>query len=152
MNSFTFARVVPGVVLGRVQHGDAVGDELQHVLVARDDDDFAAGLGGLPAEGADDVVRFKAGVLEDGDAQGVEQAADVGDLLSRSGGVSVRLALYSANSSPRWVLPRLSKTAAMYCGSKVLPSFRSMLLKMKTASVEIPVVVRMGGAPVRARA
>jgi hypothetical protein len=33
-----------------------------------------------------------------------------------------------------------------------LESFRSMLLKMYTASVEIPVLVRMGGAPLRARA
>jgi hypothetical protein len=40
----------------------------------------------------------------------------------------------------------------MYFGSKLLLSLRSMLVKMKTASVEIPVLVRMGGAPVRARA
>ena len=45
----------------------------------------------------------------------------------------------------------LSKMAAMYSGSKVFASLRSMLLKMKTASVERPVVVRMGGAAARAR-
>ena len=62
------------------------------------------------------------------------------------------MALYSANSSDRRVGSSLSKTAAMYCGSNFLSTFRSMLLKMKTASVEKPLLVRMGGAPERARA
>ena len=46
----------------------------------------------------------------------------------------------------------LSKTAAMYSGLYVLASFRSMFVKMNTASVASPVVVRMGGAFERARA
>jgi hypothetical protein len=40
----------------------------------------------------------------------------------------------------------------MCLGSKDFESFRSMLLKMKTASVDSPVPVRIGGADIRARA
>ena len=42
--------------------------------------------------------------------------------------------------------------AAMYCGAKVFDSLRSMLWKISMASVGRPVVVRIGGACIRARA
>ena len=77
--------VVPGVVLGGVEHRDPVGDELEHVLVARDDDDVEALLLGAAGDGADDVVGLEAGVLEDGDAHGFEDAADVGNLVEEVG-------------------------------------------------------------------
>ena len=59
----------------------------------------------------------------------MQTARRKGSARSRSGGVSARLALYSAYSSSRCVLPMLSKMAAMYCGSKVRESLRSMLVK-----------------------
>ena len=40
----------------------------------------------------------------------------------------------------------------MYSGLYSVRSLRTMLWKMKMASVERPVEVRMGGAPLRARA
>jgi hypothetical protein len=42
--------------------------------------------GELRAEGADDVVGLEALVAEDGDAEGLERAADVGKLLGEVGG------------------------------------------------------------------
>ena len=42
-------------------------------------------VGGLAAERADHVVGFEAGVLDDGDAEGVDEALDIGDLLDQVG-------------------------------------------------------------------
>ena len=123
--------VVPGVVLGGVEHGDVLVDELEHVLVAGDDDYVEALRLGAAGDGADDVVGLEAGVAQDGDAHGVEGCARMWGIWSRrSGGVSTRLALYSANSWVRWVGSPLSKTAAIYAGWCSLESLRSMLLKM----------------------
>ncbi len=78
---FDFGGVVPSVVLGGVEHGDAAVDQLQHVFIARDDDDIVAGFNSAAGEGADNVVGFEAGELEDGDAHSLDEAADPGDLL-----------------------------------------------------------------------
>ena len=73
------------VVLGGVQDGDVLVDELHHVLVGGDDVDVVAERGELAGEGADDVVGLEALVVEDGDAEGFERAADVGLLLDEVG-------------------------------------------------------------------
>ena len=83
---FDFGFVVPFVVLHRVEHEDAFVDELEHVLITRDDDDFKRFGGFATGDGADDVVGFVGGELEDGDVHGLEEAADVGDLLGEIGG------------------------------------------------------------------
>ena len=99
--------IVPVVFLGGVEHRDALVHELQHVLVAGDDHHIDTGFRRLPRDGADDVVGLEARVFENRDAHGFEQAADVAAICSaRSGGASVRLALYSANSCSRNVGPR----------------------------------------------
>ena len=74
------------VVFRRIQHPHPIGDQLHHVLVAGDDEDRVAIIGGLAGERADDVVGLEALGLEDGNAKGLERAADVGKLLRQIGG------------------------------------------------------------------
>ena len=69
-------------------------------------------------DGADDVVGLEAGVLQDGDAHGFEDTADVRDLLAQIGRhfgaiglVLGELVLALGPGAP------LSKTAAMYSGA-----------------------------------
>ena len=69
------------VVLGGVEDADVLVDELHHVLVGGDDVDVVSLLGEAAGEGADDVVGFVAGEVEDGNVEGFEGAADVGLLL-----------------------------------------------------------------------
>ena len=64
----------------RVEDADARRDELQHVLVRRDDDDVEARRGRPGRERSDHVVGLVAGHLEDGDPVGVENAADLREL------------------------------------------------------------------------
>ena len=78
------------VVFGRVEDADVLVDELHHVLVGGDDVDVVAERGELAGEGADDVVGLEALVVEDGDAEGFERAADVGQLLGEVGRASRR--------------------------------------------------------------
>ena len=78
-----FSGVVPGVVFRRIQHRHLVGDQLQHVFVAGDDDDLAAGLRRLPAERADDIVGFETVILHDGNPQAFDEPLDVGNLLDQ---------------------------------------------------------------------
>ena len=80
-----FGGIADEIVFGRIEDGDFVADELQHVLVAGDDEDGVRGGGGFAGEGADDIVGLVAFELEDGNAIGFEGAADVGDLLDEVG-------------------------------------------------------------------
>ena len=73
------------VVFGGVEDGDVLVDELHHVFVGADDVDVVAHGAELAGERADDVVGFVALVVEDGDAEGFEGAADVGLLLDEVG-------------------------------------------------------------------
>ena len=75
-----FGRVDDEVVFLRVEDANVLGDELHHVLVAGDDEDFVVLFAGLAGQGAEDVVGFKADGFEDGDMQDFEGAADVGEL------------------------------------------------------------------------
>ena len=63
-----------------VDHRHVVGDELEHVAVARDDDDLHALRGRLGREGRDDVVRLVARGLDVADLQRVEDLVDQRDL------------------------------------------------------------------------
>ena len=117
MNSFTFAGSYQVVVLGRVEHRDAVGDELHHVLVAGDDHHLEARLLRRAARGCRSRRRPRSrSIRASGCAWLPACGGRSGICSSRSGGVSARLALYSANSSTRCVGSPLSKTAAMYSG------------------------------------
>ena len=73
-------RIVDGVVFGWIQHIDAIGDQLHHVLITGDDDDVEALLLGAPRDGTDNVVRFVAGELQDGDIHSAKKLANVRDL------------------------------------------------------------------------
>ncbi len=79
--SSTFVRVADQVVLGRIQYQDAIVDQLQHVLVARDHIHQIRLRGGLAGQGADHVIGFVAREFEDGNAVSLERAPDVGHLL-----------------------------------------------------------------------
>ena len=68
-----------------VDHRHVVGDELEHVAVARDDDDLHALRGRLGREGRDDVVRLVAGGLDVADLQRVEHLVDQRDLAGELG-------------------------------------------------------------------
>ncbi len=72
--------IVDDVVLGRVQHPDTIGDQLHHVLIAGHDDDVEALLHCASCNGADDVVRFVTGELQDRDVHGAQKLPHVGDL------------------------------------------------------------------------
>ena len=61
--------VVPGALVARVEHADAVANELKEVLVERDDDRVEAGVDGLQRQRPDDVVGFIAIRCDDGDAE-----------------------------------------------------------------------------------
>ena len=60
-------------------------DQLQHVFIARDDHHFAARRFGAAGERADHIVGLEAGVFEHRNPHGVQQAANVGDLLQQVG-------------------------------------------------------------------
>lgn len=80
-----------------------LGDELEGVPVAGDDEDFEAGLLGLRGEGGDDVVRLEALDREPVRAHRVQQLADQLDLalelVGRLG--AVRLVLGELLRAPR---------------------------------------------------
>src|ERR1022692_1970442 len=63
-------RSVPLIVLGGIQHGDPLADDLHHVLIAGDVDHLRAGLLRAARDGADDVVGFEACVLQDRNPHG----------------------------------------------------------------------------------
>ncbi len=78
---FHLGGVADQVVLGRVQHADAVGYQLHHVLVAGDDEDAISLAGRFVCQGADHVVRFETRQFEYRDAIRLKRAPDIGHLL-----------------------------------------------------------------------
>ena len=164
-NFLDLGGIADQVILRRIQHADAVVDQLHHVLVAGDDEDGVALVSRLVRQRADDVVGFEAGHLEDRNAIRLERAADVRHLLrqvGRHGGaiglvavvgyidVGLRLAVELAKlviavaCSSRKVGALTSKTAARYCGAKSARSLRSMFTKTNVALVGMPVLVDIG--------
>ena len=75
-----FGRVVQGVVLGRVEHPDALVHQLEHVLVAGNNDHVHAGGRRLPRDGSDHVVGLVARAFDHRHPHRPEQAADQRDL------------------------------------------------------------------------
>ena len=61
---------------------NALVHQLQHVLVARYDHDIKV-LARAPCHGPDHIVGFEARVLQHWNAQGIEQTANIGDLLAQ---------------------------------------------------------------------
>ena len=76
-------RVVPGVVFGRIEHGDPLGDELHHVLIAGDDHHLKTRLFRAPRQRADDVIGFEPRVFQHRNLHGLQHPADVGNLLQQ---------------------------------------------------------------------
>ncbi len=77
-------RIVPDIVLHRVIHVDVFIDELQHVLIARHDDNIE-GRRRAPRQRADHVVRFKPRPLQNRDAQRLNHTPNIGNLFSEVG-------------------------------------------------------------------
>ncbi len=77
--------VVQLVVLGGIEHADVLVDELQHVLIAGDDDHVHAGGFGAAREGADHVVGLEARILQNRNPHGFEDAAHEGNLVEQVG-------------------------------------------------------------------
>jgi hypothetical protein len=82
-NFYDLGGVENQVVLLRVENLHRGRDQLHHVLVAADDEDLVLLAGGLAGEGSDHVVGLEALGLQDGNAQGLEGAADVGNLAAQ---------------------------------------------------------------------
>ena len=78
-------RVVPRTRVARVEHGHAVADELEEVLVAGDDRYVEPGRARLRGQRADDVVGLERLVREDGHAQRLARLVHVRDLLAQIG-------------------------------------------------------------------
>ena len=77
---FLDARLVQELLAPRVVDADAGRNELEHVLVRRNDDDLEALCRRLLRQRSDDIVRLVARKLQDRDAVRVEHPADVSDL------------------------------------------------------------------------
>ena len=60
----------------RVEQGNVVGDELEDVTVAREDEDLVACFGAAAGEGCDDVVGFVVFVSERGDVERAKHLFD----------------------------------------------------------------------------
>ncbi len=82
-NFFDLGSVADEIVFGGIQDENIVVDELHHVLVAGNYEDGMRCGRGFAGESADDIVGLEAGEFEDGDAVGLEGAADVGNLLGK---------------------------------------------------------------------
>ena len=78
------------------------------------------GFGGLAGERADDVVGLETGVLEHGDAQGVEQAVDVRDLLDQVGGRFGAVGFVFGELLVAMGVAEALEDGGHVCGSKVL--------------------------------
>ncbi len=79
-------RVVEDRVLdagSRRHQAGVVGDQLEHVQVAGHDRRVEAAALGVHGDRADDVVRLVAGQLVDGDAQRLDDLADLGELVAQ---------------------------------------------------------------------
>ena len=147
MNSFTFAAIVPGVVLGRIQHGNVIVHQLQHVLVARDDDHVEAGFGGLAAERADHVVRLVALALQQsGSAVRSISGARRGSVEQDRGGISVRFALYSAKCLFALRLPQALEHGRHVLRGERLGQLAQHIVEDQHRFGRNAGVVRMGGA------
>nr|BFF24937.1 hypothetical protein GCM10025732_29020 [Glycomyces mayteni] len=82
-----------GDALDRVEEGRVLVDELDGVAVARGDERGEPGGLALGGEGGDDVVCLEGVLGEPGDAEGVEELLDDGDLALELLGVSPRPSL-----------------------------------------------------------
>ena len=80
----------------RVEQGDVVGDELEDVAVAGEDEDLVAGFGAATGEGCDDVVGFVVFVGERGDVERAEHLFDEVNLAVEGFGDGVAAALVFA--------------------------------------------------------
>ncbi len=71
------------VIFLRVEHLHLRSNELHHVLVAGDDEDFMLLLGGFASEGTDNIISLETHGLDDGDTKGFKRAANVGHLAAK---------------------------------------------------------------------
>ena len=80
-NLLDFGSIADQVVLGRIEHADAVADQLHHVLVAGNHKDRIARVDGFARQRADHVICLEAGCFEHRNAIGLKRSPDVGHLL-----------------------------------------------------------------------
>ena len=76
----TALRFAKPLVFHRIVHAHVRRQELEHVLVAGDDDDVEAGLFRLVRKRADQIVRLVAGLPDGGNVEGIHHTMDVGNL------------------------------------------------------------------------
>ena len=84
-NLFHLGGVADQIVFRWIEHANVVAHQLQHVLIAGDDENRMRLRRCLPREGADHVIGFKAGIFQHGNAVGLNGAANVGQLLRQIG-------------------------------------------------------------------
>ena len=80
----------------RIEQGDLVGDELEDVAVAGEDEDLVAGFGAAAGQGGDDIVSLVVFVGERGDVQRAEHLLDEVNLAVECFGDGVAAALVLA--------------------------------------------------------
>ena len=73
------------LLLHRVQHIDAVADQLHQVLVGADDQHCRARLARQPGIGGDEIVRLVIRLLDTGNAEGAHRLADQRELRPQVG-------------------------------------------------------------------
>ena len=84
-NLFHLGGVADQIVFGWIEHANVVAHQLQHVLIAGDDENRMRLRRCLPRQGADHVISLEAGIFQHRDAIGLDGAADVGQLLCQIG-------------------------------------------------------------------
>ncbi len=95
-NFFNLGGVANQIVLGRIEHADAVADQLHHVLIAGDDKYRVACVDGFASQRADHVVSLEARRFEHGNAIGLQRSPDVRNLLRQIVGHGRAIGLVAA--------------------------------------------------------
>ena len=79
-------RVIPRVVLHGIHHVNPVGNQLEHVLVAGNNNNIRLTVFfGAPGDGSDDIVSFETRIFENGYPHGFEKAPHERDLRTQIG-------------------------------------------------------------------
>ena len=86
LHAETFAafRFAEPLVFHRIVDAHVGRQELEHVLIASNDDDVEAGLFRLVGERADQIVRLVAGLPDGGNVEGLHHAMDVRNLSAHA--------------------------------------------------------------------
>ena len=84
-------------ILSQVEDPDLVADQLASILVGRDDENVISAFLGAPGEGRDHVVGLHAGLHDQTGTRNPSNSRRITGICgTRSTGISLRVALYSA--------------------------------------------------------